>query len=484
MSTDNVGFRSGESIWLGSGSRLLARGVALVYPDAVGVRRGDVLDGGTIAITAHKGYVVAQTGAVIDVSGASATVDLAQSRGAGFTYVATGIPSDAGSISIATREGALLDATLAAHAGGAGASGGTFGLTVGFGVETPPDLFPPTYPTGERIVSVRQSGSALPAGLKPGDAIDLSLNGLGLITADALMSGGLDRVSLAAANRIAFVGDVHLSAQQEIALSAPVISASGASQVRLDTAYAQLGNPDPRFQFEASVPPQAPTGGPAGLSVHALNIDVEGNSVLQGFALTTLTSAGNVRLIGVLDDSPDARVLTGSLSTGGDLRLDAAQVYPTTLSQFTLASTGDITIRGNGAAVRTPLSAGGQLTLVASDIMLEPQAIVRAPFGQLDLEASGTITVAPGALLSASADGAVIPFGTLQNGIDWVYDLGDGKIVTIAAPPEKRIRLSAASVDLQSGSRIDLSGGGDLYAFEFTPGPGGSRDGPGRHHRR
>ena len=35
---------------------------------------------------------------------------------------------------------------------------------------------------------------------------------------------------------------------------------------------------------------------------------------------------------------------------------------------------------------------------------------------------------------------------------------------------------AAASTTVASGAVIDLSGGGDLYVYEFTPGPGGSRD--------
>src|SRR5262249_44715179 len=39
-----------------------------------------------------------------------------------------------------------------------------------------------------------------------------------------------------------------------------------------------------------------------------------------------------------------------------------------------------------------------------------------------------------------------------------------------------RIVLDAPSVDLQSGSVVDIRGGGDLFAWEHVPGPGGSHD--------
>ena len=41
---------------------------------------------------------------------------------------------------------------------------------------------------------------------------------------------------------------------------------------------------------------------------------------------------------------------------------------------------------------------------------------------------------------------------------------------------EKSIRMQAANIDMQAGATLDLAGGGDLQAYEFSVGPGGSRD--------
>src|SRR5207344_1414028 len=42
--------------------------------------------------------------------------------------------------------------------------------------------------------------------------------------------------------------------------------------------------------------------------------------------------------------------------------------------------------------------------------------------------------------------------------------------------PDKRISLDAPSVVVAEHAKLDVSGGGELLAYEFTPGPGGSKD--------
>jgi hypothetical protein len=53
---------------------------------------------------------------------------------------------------------------------------------------------------------------------------------------------------------------------------------------------------------------------------------------------------------------------------------------------------------------------------------------------------------------------------------------GDEDAVWSTGLPEKRVDLAADNVNLESGAKIVLDGGGDLLASEFIPGPGGSRD--------
>ncbi len=38
------------------------------------------------------------------------------------------------------------------------------------------------------------------------------------------------------------------------------------------------------------------------------------------------------------------------------------------------------------------------------------------------------------------------------------------------------MNINAASISMAAGATVDLTGGGDVYAYEFVPGTGGSRD--------
>ena len=81
-----------------------------------------------------------------------------------------------------------------------------------------------------------------------------------------------------------------------------------------------------------------------------------------------------------------------------------------------------------------------------------------------------------GALLSVAGTGQLIPFGrTTQSGRQYVYSVG-GVDTLIDAVPAKQIIVDAPDVNLASSAQLDLSGGGDLFGWEFIAGTGGSRD--------
>ena len=103
--------------------------------------------------------------------------------------------------------------------------------------------------------------------------------------------------------------------------------------------------------------------------------------------------------------------------------------------------------------------------------------------GSLSLKAANNLSMLPGSLTSNAGDRVFVPFGRTQGGLDWVYPLGTQNLVyasraegTALVPPEKKLNLSAGAVNLEAGATVDSSGGGDLFAFEFVPGIGGSKD--------
>ncbi|MDP3140018.1 MAG: hypothetical protein Q8N17_27225, partial [Burkholderiaceae bacterium] len=198
----------------------------------------------------------------------------------------------------------------------------------------------------------------------------------------------------------------------------------------------------------------------------------------------------------------------GSLVTGGDLNLAARQIYPTSLADYAIEihnnPTGRITVTSTGSDGKV-LSAGGKLSFAAP--FIEQRGAIKAPFGEIALRSetisrvtnsfgnnglpsgqvgsvtltraatsNGEVTLADGSLTSVSAEGQIIPLGMTElSGRDWIYDFGAFK-EQLASAPEKQIVLDGDTITQAAGARIDLSGGGDVYAYEFFKGPGGSRD--------
>lgn len=510
---DIANYDAGRSIFLGENSQLLVTGTYLAEPDPQGLRKGTVTDGGTVEIEAAKGYLVMQQGARIDASGTRTVLDLVGSKG----LAATTVASDGGSILLSAREGMLLEGSLHAAAGGEQAQGGSLDLRIDpMGgdwdiVDTSHPLRAALY--SQRRVIVQDAPTALTAGLAPGDALDtLSLNGELRIAAAQIEAGGFDNLAISAADRIAFDGDVALDLAGRLTLYAPNLSTDTGAQVHLSAASVIAGSPEGDAQGETRR--SDASGGAGVLAIDAGLIELVGHSSLQGFGQTTLTSANEIRTLGVVYDAdlgPGSDeveyVYRGSLVTGGDLTLAARQVYPVSLAEFALEihnnPAGRITVTSTGEDSPV-LSAGGKLTLAAPEIV--QGGTLKAPFGEIvlraeeisrvtngvgvdglptgstpvtltrTLAAEGEVTLVAGSLTSVSAEGQLIPFGTTElSGDDWIYDFGLYKEV-IEAVPEKQVTLEGERVTQDAGAVIDLSGGGDLFAYEFLKGPGGSQD--------
>jgi filamentous hemagglutinin family protein len=474
--TDVDLFEPGVAIWLADGARVLARGFADVLPDARGFLRGEVLPGGTVELSALKGYIVSEAGSLIDVSGTVGTVDIARDGPIGPVLVRTRVPSNAGAVSLAAREGMLLDGAMLARGGDASVSGGALSVVV----DQPPRLF---YPGNPRRVVLSESAAFVPVGLRPGDPVDpdafgaATINGRAFVALDTVRQGGFDTLSLKARDAIELAGPLDLTLRRAVVFDAPVMRAQGGNASAFRAGYVALGNTD--FELQGTV---APTGGNARLTLAGDLVDVVGTVATQGFADVDLRSAGDVRLRAVLvdlDPSPSAISygLRGALNSSANVSIEAAALYPTTFSDFAIGITGNpqgafTLARAAGTASVPVLSAGGRLTVTAP--VIRQEGVLKAPFGEIVLEAADALTLAPGSLTSVSGEGQLVPYGRTElSGNDYVYGLGPASVL-LAASPEKRIALDAPALDL-SGT-LDLRGGGDLYAYEFTPGPGGSRD--------
>jgi len=507
---------------LGPDSVLSAGGTTLLTPNAQGYRTGSVLPGGKITIS---GNIVAEAGSLLDVSGTSDVLDEApgylggtpvQKSTSGLSMVPTRIDSDGGSIALTGGQELILDGTLRGSAGGSAAAGGS--LTVSSGRFYPPStvksplditlevsqqalaLSPSFYPDGETAI-----------GHPVLDINDQPVSGYGHFSADAFEAGGFDSLTLA--GTVQFSGPVTLSANRTITLAARggngvdggIIYAD--SSVNLSAPYISVGlpfqDPEEALQAEQAGTPFmdsqghavvfSPTYGSGNLTLTATSlIDIGALSLQHIGQANFIANGGDIRG-------------DGTLEMAGNMTLSAGQIYPPTAVGFTIAAfdydlngstqPGSVTIEASGTR-QLPLSAGGTLTVYASTI--DQDGVLRAPLGTIQLGWNGTGT-GPGDLISGatfastkeltlgnnsvtsvsaidpiSGQAFVIPYGIDVNGTSWIdptgLDITDGGVAA------KSIQLSSANITVKSGAQIDIRGGGDLYAYRWVSGNGGTED--------
>lgn len=489
---ETLGFNSRQAIWLGEHAVLDASGYARLQPNASGLRAGLVVDGGAVELNAVKGYIVSEKESLINVAGTAQVLDIRNTRG----ITPTRISSNGGEVDLTAREGMLLDGEY--RAGSPGGLAGSFELTLGrSGGASPHRAAENPYPgdpgDGSGLetylpdqlwqVVLRQSGDIVPSTLALGDDVQALSGGRALLTADALMAGGFSGVSLKGEHGVHFEEDVALDMSRYIHLDARSISASAGAEVALQAAQVALSN-DVENLNRGAYTALTPTAGTADLRVKAKLVDIKGQLSLSGFASSTFEASGDIRLIGVSPPREGTDALSapiGKLMTTGQLEMQANRIYPTSFSAFTidvLGVGGQVSFNGNGSPAAGLLSAGGALTVNAETI--NQNGTLMAPFGTIALNASQQLNLNAGSTTSVSANNTLIPFGkTDRSGLDYLYAFtsrGESNTQLFDLPPERRISLSAPSLNLATGSVVDVSGGGDLLAYEWIPGLGGSKD--------
>ncbi|SFS13496.1 filamentous hemagglutinin family N-terminal domain-containing protein [Dyella sp. OK004] len=529
-----------QRVWLSESALLDASGIALTDPWAAPVagpdgtphvpRTGVVLDGGNVSLKGSGGYVVAQQGSRIDVSGTADRFELPirDPSGLGNTtrYLGTPVWSDAGNVTLGAAAGLYFDGQLQATGGAAAAEGGTLTL-LGLG-RRPGQL---TAPRASGVL-IQQSGLLVPQDAQPDSGVETGTpSGVVHFAADRLKGSGIDTLvigpdpsqagslDLATAVPLGFAGDVNLSLGRAFIANTPAIQvlpagattllstangyASGNGQVSIKAPYVSLTG--------GVVQTAAPVAmaGDGKLSLDANFIDIGGWLNLQSWGEADFESAGDIRfqappLLAYANGKPRP----GLLFSTGNLSFKAAQLYPATDYRFAIVANGSglkdasgnaiettLIILPNGSS-QTPLSAGGTLLLSANHI--EQQGTLRAPSGNLiigvtdaaaqatalgadpklfPLTATQSVHLAPGSLTSVSLDGVTVPYGSTIDGVQWRYSADPfNDAPDLTAPPSKQISLNGADLALDAGAGIDLSGGGHLQAAEWVAGTGGTRD--------
>ncbi len=484
-------FDATRSIWLGENAQLNAQGVALLEPFTQPFSFGKVLDGGRVNLTAERGYIVAENGAVINVSGTSAQLDIVNDGSASFGYQKQGIGSDGGEVNLFAAEGMLLEGQMLAQGGSATNFNGRLNVELSRSRRADPSLNAEDkdnpFPKTALLLSVQQNiNNPLSDALSYGDRLDAALNSATQLAANDVTAAGFDFITLKSDDSIGFNGDVTLSAGVAITLDAASYAATLAagqtqSAVNLQAKYINLGS---------SRNLQAQHALLAGASIFTASADwmeVFGGFSMNGFEQINLHSHNDMQL--VANHFSGENDFSGELVTLADISLQASKIYPSSFSRFRFAvennPDGRITIANAAGNKASPLAAGGEVTFQAATI--EHGGNVQAPLGTINFNADKALILADDSVTSTSADGLLIPLGNVIDGQDWLYPLSIGGApyqsvknlvvkATENAKLDKQIVLQAPDIAVHEGARVDLAGGGDIFAYEFIPGIGGSND--------
>ncbi|MCQ9375568.1 filamentous hemagglutinin family protein [Methyloversatilis sp. XJ19-13] len=505
-SPDSAGAISDQAIYLTDTARLLAYGVLDSTKASAGRVRGTLYDGGDVTINARRGHVVAEQGSVIDVSGVNGATHLYVNRtDAQMQY------GDAGSITVKSPEGIHMDAELKAGTEDVRATRGSLSmaLTRG-GVDN--YTSGTAYSTAERRLVLTADDTVLeyltdPATgrsvslVSPGDDFDASFgNGELKVSASRLSASGFDSIRLTADDRMVVEDTLALTAVRSLQLFSSNIEVFGDAAGLFSAQHVAIGDSGVERIDGGLVSVTAPSavsaapGQQSRLTLRAAVIDVIGSVGLQEISSVELDASlfgrtdGEIRLQGRLVGDTDSS-LDGALLFADSLLLHAGQVYPTTMSRFSITgSSGSALQFSSPAGVRsgTPLSAYASLNLVADTISFTGRdavsqgGVVRVPFGSLVVQARDSITLGAGALLSASGAGVIVPVGTTVNGSQWVYSPGgsqnENTVSLDEAPVAKELRLDAPLLNVSAEATVSVAGGGDLQAWEFVSGATGTVD--------
>jgi filamentous hemagglutinin family protein len=464
----SVGFGTEErsTIWVGPDAVLDAAGTAQVAANTQGRQTGRVLDGGTVQLDARVGYVVTAPGSVVRVDGAAPVrIDIAgDTAGA-----ASQVGSDAGTITLAAREGLLLDGTLQARPGGSSNRGGTLEVAYGFADDLNNNFVSPV----PRRLDLAPTVAVQTAGSGPESGIAADAIGRARLSVQSMEDAGFDRVALKARDSLRLEAGVDWGSQRalsmrEIRLDSPGLVAED-GEIRLAAHTVRIGNHDPERQGSGA----APTTGTGVMRADAQLLELAGDQSWSGLARAELSGVQEIRLTGVAT-SADPRP-AATLQVAADLVLHSAVVAPATYTDYRLDASGHaVTLTGATANPPQPLSVLGSIDVVAQEI--RHGGTVWAPFGQISLQAAGDLVLEAGSTTSVAAKaGSTLPFGTVSNGRTWAYTVGGARI-DIDDLPQKSIRMVGSKIDTHPGATVDAAGGGTLQAFEFTVGPGGSQD--------
>jgi filamentous hemagglutinin family protein len=457
------------SLFVGPNAVLSAKGNYAVTPSNNGLIKAAISDAGSISLSGgDRAVVVLKEGSLLDVRGVSGDVDVSLQSG----YARKTLNGSAGSISITARNGMVLDGDMQASASASGADG-SLSLTFAGG-----DDSNNVYPNGSRTLELTSTKVGRGANIGVDSALT-TVNGFGVISAQQIMDAGFGKLTLDVdrgvdGDKILIANQLNLQLQNSLILKTSLLEVANSVTANLGADYIAVGG----------ISSVTPSSGGGSLNLNAKWIDLIGDVAFAGVDKTKLNAQLDIRG----RDFKAATTNEGSLITNGALTLTARQIYPVTNGAFRFQTNGIRNsievISSDISSTKIPLSAAGLLTLKADTIT--QGGTLRAPLGQIVLEAGIELILKKGSLTSISAEGQLIPFGlTRLGGLDFFAptlpadgtpnnDVATDNGVGLNKMQVKKVSISAPTVDMKDGAVIDISGGSDTFAYEWVKGVGGS----------
>jgi filamentous hemagglutinin len=471
-----------QAIFVGEQSSLSALGSSQTLPDSqIKLLKTQVFNAGTINIDAAKGAVVVKNGALLNVSGTFAVTDtktIEKGTKKINNFVRETLHGDAGSIKIAARDGLKVDGTLIGKAAGTGRTGS---LDVGFTnteVTRDPNL---PLPTGSREFTISQQKQILAQNVTLGDTLktdageDFTATSTdvmrGQISVQQITEGGFANVTvksyepntaLGLTNSVQLNDGVDLAITGNLKIDAALINVQddinivGGGTAKLSAGHITFKTPN------LSIDNTGVLTGSSKLTTNSKQLYIDGSLGITGVNKTEINTALDIHG-------------QGGIVANGDIKLAARQIYPNTkaegvnnaLSIEAIGENSKITVNSSGAKAKPVLSAAGTLNFKADDIV--QNGVLSAPFGTINLEGKNSVTLTAGSTTSISANEQTIPYLTTQN-------VGKETVPKGQTLPDKGISIKSVKVDVKKDAVLDLSSSGKLFATEFVPGSGGSKD--------
>lgn len=467
-----------QVVYIGAKATLSATGSSLTLPDSKpDLLKTQVFNAGSISVDAPKGAVVVKDGAVLDVSGTSIVNDTKTAT----SYVRETLHGDAGNIKLSASDGLLLDGTFKGVATGTGRAGT---LDIGFTNNKLVDGSP--ILSGSRQFTITQQKQLMAEKFSVGDSLKTASGDAytetstgtinAQISAEQVKQGGFANLKIKSFVGVASSGlkdsiqltnGLDLQVAGNLKLETPLIQVKDNCVTNITASHITLKSPNSEVDNANVVP------GSGKLITHSKQLYIDGLVAVGGVKETTISTTLDISGQGTQVNNGSLVATQGGLVASGDINLTARQIYPNTGAKLGFEAIGDdstISIKSSGVASKPVLSTQGVLSIKAANVV--QSGVLTAPFGQIIIDAIKSASFAAGSSTSVSGNNQIIPFGITTTGGE-IYNPNAGVTTPLL---EKNISIKAGKVDLQKNAVLDLSAGGDMFAYEFVPGIGGTKD--------